>query len=246
MRRNKNFIKSIKEVGGQGLHQFEKWFDSSEDVEHSILKGYWDWSFHILTRAVCKYLDHPEKKTALEIGYGGGRIINAACNYFKKVIGIDIHDEKEMVEEFLKSQGKSNFKLIKGDGQMIDVKSESIDFIYSFIVLQHIASFKVLESYIKETYRCLKIGGIAQLYFGRYKVRGRLDRLRYDKIGYKKLKGASVIDISLMVENNKMRSLCIENGFKVIDLGASYKDVPNGYSKRVGKQNCITLLKEKT
>ena len=56
------------------------------------------------------------------------------------------------VETFLRSQGKSNFELIKTFGRTIDVESETIDFIYSFIVLQHLPSFSVHESYVKETY----------------------------------------------------------------------------------------------
>jgi len=48
---------------------------------------------HILTPKVCEYIENPEETTALDIGYGGERILNAACGYFKQVLGIDIHEE---------------------------------------------------------------------------------------------------------------------------------------------------------
>lgn len=176
----------------------------------------------------------------------GGRILNAACNYFMEVIGIDIHDEQETVEAFLRAQGKENFKLIKTSGRSIDVDSESIDFIYSFFVLQHLPSFDAFVSYIKETYRCLKPSGIAQLYFGKYssKLKG-IDQLRYFIQGYKEFHEVPVNYTSLVVRVSKVKKLCKGIGFKVVEVGISYKRVPDGYPKIRGGQNYVTLLKER-
>ena len=242
----RRYAKAIRQARITGMHSFLSWFDKSNGIYQSLVRGYWDLAFHILTPKVCEYIENPEEKIALEIGYGGGRILNAACSYFKEVIGIDIHDEREIVEEFLRAQGKNNFKLIKTSGRTIDVDSESIDFIYSFIVLQHLPSFDVFVSYLEETYRCLKHGGVVQLYFGKYssKLKG-MNQLRYFIQGYKEFPAVPVNYTSLVVRISKVKKLCKYLGFNVIDVGTSYKRVPDGYPKIKGGQNYVTLLKER-
>lgn len=239
-----NWTEAVRESQLKGAHSFQRLFDESKDVNQSIVRGYWDLTFHILTKKVCRHINNPEEKVALEIGYGGGRILNAACGYFKQVIGIDIHNEHETVETLLRSQGKSNFKLIRTSGDSIGVESESIDFIYSFIVLQHLPSFDVFVSYLKETYRCLRPGGVAQLYFGSYFLLNPLDQLRYYIRGYKELVPESPVYTTLVIRVPKAKKLCEDIGFKVVETGNSYRRGPDGYPRVVGGQNYITLLKE--
>ncbi len=237
------YIDAVREARLAGTDSFQSWFSKSKDINQTISRGYWDLALHILSPKVATFIDNPEEKIALEIGYGGGRILNAACSYFKEVIGIDIHDEQETVEAFLKSQGKSNFRLIKTAGRTIDVDSGSIDFIYSFIVLQHLPSFDVFVSYMKEIYRCLKKSGVAQLYFGKFSKLNPIYRLRYFIQGYKEIPEAPVNYTSLVIRVSKVKKLCKKIGFRVVGTGTSYKTVPNGYCKIRGGQNCITLLK---
>jgi len=241
----RRYAEAIRKARLAGMNSFQSWFDKSKDINQTIVRGYWDLTFHILTQKVCEYIENPEEKIALEIGYGGGRILNAACSYFKEVIGIDIHDEQETVETFLRSQGKSNFRLIKTSGRSIDIDSGSIDFIFSFIVLQHLPSFDVFISYIKETYRCLKPGSVAQLYFGKYSKLNPLDQLRYFVQGYKEIPGAPVNYTSLVVRVSKVKKLCKDIGFRVVEIGTSYKRVPDGYPRIRGGQNYVTLLKKR-
>ena len=237
------YSEAIKQARARGEDSFQGWFDTSASVEQSILAGYWDLSFHILKAKVCEYLSNPQDKIALEIGYGGGRILNAACSYFKEVVGIDIHEEQETVEKFLRSQHKSNFKLIKTLGDKIEVDSGSVDFVYSFIVLQHLPIFDNFVGYIRETYHCLRPGGVAQLYFGRYSKLSPLDRVVNFPKGYKEIKNADVNCTSLVIKVGKVKKICRDNGFKILEVGPSYKGVPTGYPKRLGGQNYITLLK---
>lgn len=239
----RRYLEAIKRAKMEGDDQFMSWFNKSKDIKQSIIRGYWDLMFHILTPKVCAYIKNPEEKTVLEIGYGGGRILNAACSYFKYAIGIDIHNEQKTVESFLKSQCKYNFRLTKTSGRTIDVDSESIDFIYSFIVLQHLPSFEVFESYIEESYSCLKVGGLAQLYFGKYSKLNPIDQFHYFIRGYKEIADAKVNYTSLVIRMSTVKKLCRDIGFKVIDTGTSYKNIPDGYPKIRGGQNYVTLLK---
>lgn len=241
------YAEAIRASRLAGDHQFQSWFNRSENVRQSIIRGYWDFAFHILTRKVCEYITNPEEKTALEIGYGGGRILNAACSFFKETIGIDIHDEQEAVEAFLRDQGKSNFKLIKTSGRTIEVDSNSIDLVYSFIVLQHLPTYEVFTNYVKETYRCLKPGGIAQLYFGKFTKLHVIHQMRYFLQGYKEIPRAPVNHTrsmtSLVLLTSRAKKLCKNTGFKILETGTSYKTAPDGYSRIKGGQNYITLLK---
>lgn len=239
----KGFAEAIRQARLSGPESFQSWFNKSGDINQSMIRGYWDLTIHILTPKVCQYIKNPEEKIALEIGYGGGRIINAACSYFKEVIGIDIHGEQETVEAFLKTQGKNNFRLIRTGGRSIDIDSESVDFVYSFIVLQHLYSFDVFVNYVKESYRCLKPEGVAQLYFGRYSRLDILSRLLYFAQGYKEIPDAPINHTSLVISVNKAKKICREVGFRILEIGTSYKDVPDGYPAIKGGQNYITLLK---
>ena len=76
---------------------FQSWFNKCDSVEESVMAGYWDFAVHILTPVVLEHRKNPIDSNALEIGYGGGRLINDACSYFGHVIGIDIHEEKSFV-----------------------------------------------------------------------------------------------------------------------------------------------------
>lgn len=239
------YATAIRQANLAGQSAFQAWFNKSQDAEQSIVRGYWDFTTHILTKKVCEYLTRPEEQRALEIGYGGGRVLNAACSYFKEVIGIDIHNEQATVETFLKEQGKNNFRLIRTAGNSLNVESESVNFIYSFIVLQHLPSFDVLSQYIQETSRCLTPDGVAQLYFGKYAKLNLTNYLRYFIQGYKEIPEAPVNHISLVVRVSKMKKLCQNNCLKVVDAGTSYKNSPDGYSRIKGSQNYLTLLKNK-
>jgi ubiquinone/menaquinone biosynthesis C-methylase UbiE len=237
------YAKAVHAAKQKGEHTFHSWFNKSNDLNQTIVRGFWDFSLHILTSNVCAVMDHPEEKVALEIGYGGGRILNAACSYFKEVIGVDIHDEEEAVRAFLHNQGKRNFRLILGSGNSLEVQTESIDFVYSFIVFQHLPTYQVFEKYLYETYRCLKIGGVAQLYYGKFSKLGLAHSIQYFWQGYYELTDAPVNFTSLVVRNSKVRKLCRFIGFHVVNQGTSYKNVPDGYLRKKGGQNYITLIK---
>ncbi|TMK26818.1 MAG: class I SAM-dependent methyltransferase, partial [Actinobacteria bacterium] len=141
-------------------------------------RGYWDFALHILTPGVARRIADPGSLTALEIGYGGGRLLNAAASFFGRAIGIDVHDEAESVSALLADCGRRNVELHQTDGRGIPLPDETIDFVYSFIVLQHLPSLDAFRRYVEETHRVLRPGGIAQLYFGKLAGRSPLRRVR--------------------------------------------------------------------
>jgi ubiquinone/menaquinone biosynthesis C-methylase UbiE len=235
------YAASIREASMAGDTVFQEWF--APGMDDSISKGYWDFASLILTPKVCVALTTPQNKTALEIGYGGGRLMNAACGMFENVIGIDIHDEADIVTEFLNHNDKQNFELLTTSGRTIDVSSESLDFVYSLIVLQHLQSFDTFVDYLEEIYRCLKPGGLAQLYFGTFRRLSFKEKLRYWPQGFKEIKNAKVNYTSLLVSVSRVRREAEKLGFKVIDTGYSYKPAKNNKSSVKGGQDYVTLVK---
>ena len=239
----KRYSDAIHDAKNLGSDAFQNWFNRSQNTQQSIVRGYWDFSLHILTPGVCKLMTNPEQKTALEIGFGGGRLLNAACKYFQYVIGVDIHGEQVFVETFLKGQGNQNFKLLRTTNNEIAVEENSVDFVYSFIVLQHLPALNSLTGYLQEIYRVLKPNGVAQLYFGKFNKPKHIKQLRPYLAGYNEIVNAPVNHVSLILRVSKMRALCQNYGFKVVESGLSYKTVPNGFPQNHGGQNYVTLLR---
>lgn len=219
------FKKKIFEAEQKSKDSFFTWFDGGKNADYAFVKGAWDFSTHI-AKYLVKYVDNPENKSILEIGYGGGRLLSAASKYFKKAIGIDIHNCRKTVEKELKLRGVNNFQLVKTNGIVIPVENSSVDVVYSFIVLQHVEKIEIFNQYIAQAYRVLKPGGIAILYFGRYckfSV-GRKSKFGYliDKIlekiillkGFKEIP-AQINCINLLISLNYAKKISKKVGFIV-------------------------------
>lgn len=246
------FREEIAKAAESTDNGFFTWFDHAKDKEDAFARGDWDFIHHIY-RPCVKFITTPENKIALEIGHGGGRILAAACHSFKTVIGIDIHDNNAKVEDELRKRGITNFRLIKTGGLDIPLEDESVDFIYSFIVLQHVEKYKIFENYLKESYRLLKTNGIAVLYFGRkyWLSKNRGSRLLYQierfaehlllLKGYQELP-ARVNSTNLIVSLVHAKALAQSLGFDVLCELVSRKHAPEGIIL-FGGQNGLVIRK---
>ena len=104
-----------------------------------------------------------EARRALEIGCGPGRLMRPLSRHFGEIHGIDVSDE--MIE-----RARVKLRAIPharahhaGGGDLALFPSEYFDFVYSYAVFQHIPSADVVLSYLRETIRVLRPGGIARL-----------------------------------------------------------------------------------
>jgi SAM-dependent methyltransferase len=235
-RHSQRYADAIRAARSGGTTTFQSWFNRAESIEEALRRGFWDFSVHILVPEVTARISDPGALTALEIGYGGGRLLNAAASFFGRVVGVDVHEEHEAVAALLASCGRDNVELIRTDGRTIPLPDESVDFAYSFIVLQHLDSVETFERYISETHRVLRRDGIAQLYFGRLATRNPLRRFR-------EIAGAPVNHVSLELAPRAAARMCGRAGFQVIGRGISHKNVPDGYPDDVGGQSYVTLAK---
>lgn len=76
---------------------FWGFFDQrGKDLNEQLVRGQWDMALQILRDPAPRYLRQTTDKTALEIGYGGGRLLAAAARYFKFVYGVDVHQRSAL------------------------------------------------------------------------------------------------------------------------------------------------------
>ncbi len=235
---------AIDRASRAGDQHFAAWFNR-ETYQTSVqgrVRSFWDFQTHILTPTVTALLHTPEHCIALEIGYGGGRLMAAACHFFGWVYGVDIHAAAAHTARLLREAGHRNFGLLQTAGDTLPCASGSLDFVYSFIVLQHLPDYPMLVGYLHEIRRCLRVGGVAQLYFGRYSRMHPLLQLRWWRRGYRALPDGAANRVSLLVRMGKVRAVCRALGLRVVASGTSYYRVPDGYPRQRGGQSYVTLL----
>lgn len=147
---------------------YQNWFNHCVSIQDTASMGFVDLYSRILSPELYQIIGNPKDKTSLEIGFGGGRLMNAAAHAFKKAVGIDIMSEKcfAATSQFLMGQHTQNFELIHYDN--IDkISDKSIDFVYSFIVFQHFGNVQFFYDYIKLIKRVLSHDGCCRLFLGK-------------------------------------------------------------------------------
>lgn len=101
-------------------------------------------------------------KRVLEIGCGIGRLTEFFASDFASIVGIDISEE--MINQGKdRLQGKSNISLVVGDGQTYPLPDASIDFVFSYIVFQHMPDTATVRKNFEEIARVLNKGGVAKI-----------------------------------------------------------------------------------
>lgn len=246
----------IEEIGKAAMDEddFFTWFDTSENKEAAFAKGSDDFQDEILSVAL-PYLGEPSAlstKVALEIGCGGGRLLAAASPLFDRVLGVDIHGQLDKVKEELQARGCGNVALHRITGDALPVETGQVDFVYSYIVLQHVERISVVQNYVREVARVLRPGGVAVLYFGRYCPwsYGRasaalvaLDRwlARYALPGGYKELVARVNCVNLLVGESFARDLALQNGLTPVHAMVSRR--PGRPRSAFGGQHGLVMVK---
>jgi SAM-dependent methyltransferase len=111
-----------------------------------------------------KRLPAAEGRRALEIGCGPGRLLRPMSRHFSEIHGIDVSDEMAALAG-KKLADLTNVQVHAASGSDLRLfANEYFDFVYSYAVFQHIPSEEVVWSYLRETVRVLKPGGIARLH----------------------------------------------------------------------------------
>lgn len=97
--------------------------------------------------------------SALDFGCGVGRLTQALAGYFERVTGVDI--ARSMLENARRFNDHANVTFVHNEQPNLAVfPDESFDFVYTTIVLQHMAPEFAL-AYLDEFARVLRPGGAA-------------------------------------------------------------------------------------
>jgi ubiquinone/menaquinone biosynthesis C-methylase UbiE len=104
------------------------------------------------------------QRRGLEIGCGPGRLLRPMSRHFGEIHGIDVSDEM-IARAREKLRGITHAHPHHASGSDLSLFPDNhFDFVYSYAVFQHIPSSEVVFSYLRETVRVLKPGGIARLH----------------------------------------------------------------------------------
>lgn len=121
----------------------------------------------------------PAGRSMIEIGCGAGRMSGGFSSRFEKVFAFDL--SKEMLLRARQIHpGKSNILWLQGNGADLScVRSGSVDFVFSYLVLQHLPTEQLILRYIQEMLRVLRPGGVFLFQFNggfapTMNLRGRL------------------------------------------------------------------------
>jgi SAM-dependent methyltransferase len=107
----------------------------------------------------------PKGLSMLEVGCGAGRMTASFARRFASVYALDISDEMQnLAKQHL--AGFSNIHWVLGDGMNLSaIPSESVDFVFSYLVLQHLPADDLALKNVKEMLRVLKHGGMLLFQF---------------------------------------------------------------------------------
>lgn len=109
---------------------------------------------------VCGPARSPLDLSMVEIGCGVGRMTRMLSRIFAEVVALDVSDEM-VARARANTADVPNVTVLLGDGATLEpLVSEGYDFVFSFIVFQHIPSLAVIRSYCREAFRVLKPGGL--------------------------------------------------------------------------------------
>jgi SAM-dependent methyltransferase len=129
------------------------------DPESFFQSGEQDYA-ELVAPVLLKLGFEPKGSSMLEVGCGVGRVTRSFAERFASVLALDVSEEMlERGKEL--NQGHPNITWLHGDGKtFVAVPSQSVDFVFSYLVLQHLPSTDLVLGYVREMLRVLKSGGV--------------------------------------------------------------------------------------
>ena len=131
--------------------------------------GKWDLNEFLLTgdRQIAEVMSHADRlgyprkrEVALDFGCGIGRNTRALAKYFRKCHGVDISATMiSQAREINESVPGCEF-LVNSTAGLAMFPDESVDMVYTALVLQHMPNTRVIKSYIAEFVRILRRDGL--------------------------------------------------------------------------------------
>jgi SAM-dependent methyltransferase len=104
-------------------------------------------------------------KTAIELGCGAGRMTHVFAKHFERVIAFDVSEEMLKKARTLLPYS-TNITWLHSNGENLnEAGDESVDFVFSYLVLQHLPQEQLVRAYIREMLRVLRPDGLCLFQF---------------------------------------------------------------------------------
>lgn len=133
-------------------------YDQQDDAE------FWRWGETLTARLLEESgLPFTGGERVLEIGCGIGRMTVPLARRFREVVGLDVSEEMvRRAREVLTAEPNARIEL--GNGiDLAGLDDASFDFVFSYLVLQHVTDPGIVRGYLREIARVLKPGGAFHL-----------------------------------------------------------------------------------
>jgi ubiquinone/menaquinone biosynthesis C-methylase UbiE len=107
-----------------------------------------------------KLLFDPADKSMAELGCGAGRMTRSFAQRFQSVCALDISAEMQSrAQTYLRTFSNIHWVLASGE-TLSGVESASVDFVFSYLVLQHMPAKELVFNSIREMMRILRPDGV--------------------------------------------------------------------------------------
>ena len=177
----------------EGAAMREAWNERARrDAFLYVETAHWDGdveAFFALGEERCRLLVDPvlaslprpaSESVALDLGCGVGRVSRALAGRFASVTGVDVSDEMvAKAAELHPAERYPGLRFAASDGLTIPLADASVDFAFSYEVVQHMPSHEVILSNLRELRRVLRPDGRALVHVhtspgGRRSLKGRV------------------------------------------------------------------------
>jgi len=121
---------------------------------------FWKWGGILVDRFLDESgIEFTGQESMLEIGCGIGKMTRAFAGRFGSVAALDV--SSEMVEQARVNAGNAgNVTFVVGNGADLQTfENDAFDFVFTYIVFQHIPDTAIVCNYIREVGRVLRPGG---------------------------------------------------------------------------------------
>jgi SAM-dependent methyltransferase len=130
--------------------------------------GFFDLGEHFASVLVDPVLAGVAHGRALDHGCGLGRVTRALASRFDEVVGVDVSPEMVRRAEELHSPAEfPNVRFQATDGLHLPLEADSVDFLFSYEVFQHLPSHDVMQQNLAEVARVLRGDGLALIHVHR-------------------------------------------------------------------------------
>jgi SAM-dependent methyltransferase len=132
------------------------------------VEGFFELGEHFASVLVDPELRDVTRGRALDLGCGLGRLTRALAHRFDEVVGVDVSTEMvRRAGELHPEQEFPNVTFQATDGVHLPLEADSVDFVFSYEVFQHLPTREVMRQNLAEVARVLRDDGLALIHVHR-------------------------------------------------------------------------------